>query len=103
MWTQKWHKYYTTQVDENNCGLAALNMILKYYGSDYMLVHLRQLAKTTADGTTVLELVKAAKHLNLNAEAVRADMDALTASQLPLPVIVHVFKIRRNWSILTSF
>ena len=35
---------------------------------------------------------KAAKHLNLNAEAVRADMDALTASQLPLPVIVHVFK-----------
>ncbi|MBU7002300.1 peptide cleavage/export ABC transporter [Pediococcus pentosaceus] len=92
MWTQKWHKYYTAQVDENDCGLAALNMILKYYGSDYMLAHLRQLAKTTADGTTVLGLVKAAKHLNLNAEAVRADMDALTASQLPLPVIVHVFK-----------
>ncbi len=75
MRSQKWQKFYTAQVDENDCGVAALNMVLKYYGSNYTLAHLRNLAKTTNDGTTALGIVEAAKHLNLNAEAVRTDID----------------------------
>ena len=35
-------KYYVEQVDENDCGVAALAMILKKYGSDVTLAHLRR-------------------------------------------------------------
>lgn len=92
MRSQKWQKFYTAQVDENDCGVAALNMVLKYYGSNYTLAHLRNLAKTTNDGTTALGIVEAAKHLNLNAEAVRTDIDFFSDFQITFPVIVHVLK-----------
>ena len=34
-----------------------------YYGSYYSLAHLRELAKTTIDGTTALGLVKVAEEI----------------------------------------
>ncbi|WP_431482075.1 cysteine peptidase family C39 domain-containing protein [Lactiplantibacillus plantarum] len=57
-------KYYTAQVDENDCGLAAL-----IYDPKNTMALITcwpifdSLPKTTADGTTVLGLVKAAKSL----------------------------------------
>lgn len=41
----KWGKYYVSQVDESDCGVAALAMILKYYGSIIPLFKLRELAQ----------------------------------------------------------
>lgn len=31
-------KLYVSQVDERDCGLAALNMLLKFHRSDYSLL-----------------------------------------------------------------
>ena len=45
-------KYYSAQVDEKDCGVASLAMLLRYYGSDYSLASLRELAQTTDQGTT---------------------------------------------------
>ena len=36
-----WKKIYTQQVDESDCGVAALSMILKYFGSYIPLATLR--------------------------------------------------------------
>ncbi|MEY2382005.1 cysteine peptidase family C39 domain-containing protein, partial (plasmid) [Lactiplantibacillus plantarum] len=37
---------YVAQVDEMDCGVAALAMILKNYGSTTSLAYLRNIAKT---------------------------------------------------------
>ena len=44
--------HYRSQVDMKDCGVATLAMILEYYGSYYSLATLREMAKTTQDGTT---------------------------------------------------
>ena len=54
-------KSFVPQIDARVCGVAALASIAKYYGSNYSLAHLRELAKTNKEGTTALGIVKAAK------------------------------------------
>ncbi|MBF0842671.1 competence protein, partial [Staphylococcus lentus] len=55
------YKNYVSQVDESDCGVASLAMILKEYGSDVSIAYLRNIAKTTQDGTTALGIVKTAQ------------------------------------------
>ncbi len=62
---RQFYKYYTAQVDEMDCGVACLSMILKCYGTKVSLARLRDLAKTDLEGTTALGLVKAAQKLSL--------------------------------------
>ncbi|MDU5459605.1 MAG: cysteine peptidase family C39 domain-containing protein, partial [Streptococcus mitis] len=42
---------FIPQIDARDCGVAALASIAKFYGSDYSLAHLRELAKTNKEGT----------------------------------------------------
>ncbi|WP_462399247.1 peptide cleavage/export ABC transporter [Lacticaseibacillus pantheris] len=85
-------RYYTPQVDERDCGVAALNMVLKYYHSDYSLAHLRELAKTDLEGTTALGLVRAAEKLDFEVSAVQADLSIFDEPDIPYPFIAHVEK-----------
>ena len=64
---------YVAQVDERDCGLAALDMVLAAYHSRLSLAHLRQLAKTDAEGTTALGLIKAAEKLGFTTQAIQTD------------------------------
>ena len=70
----KYKKYYIPQVDEFDCGVASLAMILKHYGSSVSLAYLRKIAKTTMEGTTALGIVKTAQELGLETQAVNAEM-----------------------------
>ncbi|MBS7194614.1 Efflux ABC transporter, permease/ATP-binding protein (plasmid) [Lactococcus lactis subsp. lactis bv. diacetylactis] len=45
-------KNYTPQVDEIDCGCAALSMILKSYGTEKSLASLRVIAGTSIEGTS---------------------------------------------------
>lgn len=45
----KYHSIYVPQVDETDCGVACLAMILKNYHSRVSLAHLRHIAKTTME------------------------------------------------------
>lgn len=83
---------YITQIDESDCGVACLAMILKHYGSSMSLAYLRNLAKTNTEGTTALGLVKTAEKLKLETKAIKADMTLFDIADLPLPFIVHVVK-----------
>ena len=49
---------YISQIDQRDCGVAALAMILKHYGSSYSLAYLRELAQTSREGTSALGLVR---------------------------------------------
>ena len=83
---------YISQVDQRDCGVAALAMILKHYGSSYSLAYLRELAQTSREGTSALGLVKAAKQLGLETQAIRADLDLFKQESLSYPFIAHVVK-----------
>lgn len=66
-------------------------MIFEYYGSHYSLATLRELAKTTQNGTTAFGLITVAKNLNFETNAIKADMN-LFKEQLIFPFIAHVIK-----------
>jgi len=85
-------KLYVPQVDENDCGVAALSMILRNYGSRYSIARLRNLARTDKEGTTALGLVKTAQKLNFETKAIQADMDLFKEKDIPYPFIAHVVK-----------
>lgn len=84
--------YYVSQMDEMDCGVAALATVLKRYGSDYSLSYLRQMAKTNIEGTTALGLVKAAQKLKFDTKAIQADMSLFDIPDLHFPFIVQVLK-----------
>lgn len=83
---------YISQVDQRDCGVAALAMILKNYGSSYSLAYLRELAQTSREGTSALGLVEAGRQLGLETQAIRADLDLFKQEKLSYPFIVHVVK-----------
>lgn len=83
---------YVPQIDSRDCGVAALASIAKYYGSDYSLAHLRELAKTSKEGTTALGIVEAAKKMKFETRAIKADMSLFDVEDIPYPFIVHIVK-----------
>lgn len=85
-------KRYVPQIDERDCGVAALSMIVNQYGSNFSLARLREEAKTDLEGTTALGIVKAANKLGFETRAIRADMTLFDEPGIPIPFIAHVNK-----------
>ena len=84
-------KHYRAQVDTRDCGVASLAMVFGFYGSYYSLATLRELAKTTQEGTTAFGLVKVAEGEGFETRAIRADM-TLFDEDIIYPFIAHVVK-----------
>lgn len=85
-------KNYVAQVDESDCGIAALSMVFKHYGSDYLLASLREIANTDKNGTSAFALIKTAEKLGFDTKAIKADMSLFDIEDVPYPFIVHVIK-----------
>ena len=85
-------RHYRPQVDQMDCGVASLAMVFGYYGSYYSLAHLRELAKTTMDGTTALGLVKVAEEIGFETRAIKADMTLFDLPDVTFPFVAHVLK-----------
>lgn len=85
-------KHYRSQMDQKDCGVASLAMVFGYFGSYYSLARLRELAKTTINGTTALGLVNAAQTLGFEPQAIQADMTLFDSPNLIFPFVVHVLK-----------
>ena len=83
---------FVPQIDARDCGVAALASIAKFYGSDFSLAHLRELAKTNKEGTTALGIVKAANEMGFETRPVQADKTLFDMRDVPYPFIVHVNK-----------
>jgi ATP-binding cassette, subfamily C, bacteriocin exporter len=76
------------QYDHADCGPAALMSVLRFWGGDASLVHVRELSQTDSRGTTMLSLVRAATALGFEAHGATGDFDALQREQMPC--IAHV-------------
>ncbi|XWW60222.1 peptide cleavage/export ABC transporter [Lactiplantibacillus paraplantarum] len=81
---------YTPQVDERDCGLAALSMVFQAYNSEYSIASLRELAKTDLKGTTALGIVRAAQKCGFETQAIQGDMSLFDMKEIPYPFIAHV-------------
>lgn len=85
-------RHYRPQVDSRDCGVAALAMVFGYYGSYYSLAHLRELAKTTMEGTSAFGLVRVAEEVGFETRAIKADMTLFDLKDLTYPFVAHVLK-----------
>ncbi|MDF8863322.1 cysteine peptidase family C39 domain-containing protein, partial [Escherichia coli] len=86
---------YISQVDERDCGVAALAMVLTHYKTRLSLAKLRNLAKTDMEGTTALGIVKAANALDFETMPIQADLSLFDKKDLPYPFIAHVIKEKK--------
>lgn len=78
---------HVQQVDDADCGAAALAMVCRHFGRAVSLSRIRQLAHTGLDGTSLRALCAAATELGLAARAVKTTDSHL--EQMPLPAIAH--------------
>jgi competence factor transporting protein len=90
--TLKYRKYYSPQLEERDCGIAALNMIGRFYGSNYSQARLRALAGTDVNGTTALGIKFAAEQLGFTIKAGHATPEILNEDSQSFPFIAHVLK-----------
>ncbi|MGA3275816.1 peptide cleavage/export ABC transporter [Lactiplantibacillus pentosus] len=84
-------RYYTQQIDETDCGAAALSMILKFYGSHVSLALIRTKAQTDKTGTSALGILKASEYFHLHCSIVKFNKRNAAKSMLtfPTPFISH--------------
>ena len=86
-------KKYIYQTDTYDCGAAALSTILHHYGTSLSLSKIRDLTHTKKNGTTALGIVKAARSLNINADAYQADINSIKENEeKTFPFIAHIVK-----------
>ncbi len=74
------------QVQETECGVAALAIVLAHYGAWVPFPELRRLCEVSDQGVTALSIVQAAKHYGLALRGMRLGVDAL--QHLPAPLIL---------------
>jgi len=76
------------QYDQKDCGPATLLTILKYYNGNSSLPYLRELCNTNLQGSTMLDLVNAAKSLGFKAIGAAGEFEDLMKEKMPC--IAHV-------------
>lgn len=78
---------YVPQMEMTECGAASLTMILGFWGHHAPLPEVREACKVSRDGANAANLLAAARHFGLEAEAVKVEIEHL--ADLPLPAILH--------------
>ncbi len=93
---------FVEQMEQSECGLCCLAMILSYYKSEYTLWELRNNWGGGREGINLLILKKIAESLNLRAIAQKVPLQSL--NEIQFPAIAHwqgnhfvvIEKVRRN-------
>ena len=73
-----------------DCGAASLQMIIKYYHGFINLENLRNITKTTKEGTNAYNIVEAANKIGFSAKGVKCEFDSINNSNIILPCIANI-------------
>ncbi len=76
------------QYDMADCGPAALLSVLRFYNGNTNLVRMRELCNTNTSGSTMLDLVNAAKEIGFDAVGASGEYEDLMKERMPC--IAHV-------------
>jgi ATP-binding cassette subfamily B protein len=82
------YKTFTSQHDQQDCGVACLLSLIRYYGGDASFERIRELSGTSKEGSSLLGLYQAAASLGFVAEGCEADTTSLINHGRP--VILHI-------------
>lgn len=80
--------WYCRQRDAMDCGPACLTMVARYHGSAVAVARVRALCGLDRQGTSLLELSRAAERMGFRAMRVRTTYHGLF-EHAPLPAIAH--------------
>jgi len=86
----RWKFPVVKQYDQADCAPATLLSILKYYGGNSSIVYLRELCNTTNRGTTMMNLVSAARQIGFEAQGVTGSYEDLIKQQFPCIAHIHL-------------
>lgn len=87
-------KAFVLQHESTDCGAAALLSIVRYYGGESSIVHIREISGTSGSGTTMLGLCQAARNMGFEAQGVVADgVDELKEADYPCILNVQIENI----------
>lgn len=75
------------QIEQTECGVACLAMIMASHGMHVGLERLREMAGVSRDGTRASNLLKAARNVGLVAKGFRKEPEQL--HEIPWPAILH--------------
>ena len=103
LWQKFTRRYpFYAQQSASDCGAACLVMVGRYWGKQFSLNRLRELARVNRSGSLLKGLVNAAETLGFVTRPVKASLDQLAKQKLP--AIAHwegnhyivVYEIRRD-------
>lgn len=78
------------QSTSKECGVACMQMILKYYHGFVSNIVLNEITKTSANGTNAYDLLEAFKMFGFDAVGVECKLEDLLNQNIILPCIAHV-------------
>lgn len=81
---------FVKQEGIKDCGVASLQMIIKYYKGQIPMELLRELIETTKSGTTAYHLVEGAKTLGFDCRGIKCESYEEISNKILLPAIAHV-------------
>jgi HlyB family type I secretion system ABC transporter len=83
-WKKLTHNYpFYAQQSSADCSAACLVMVGRFWGKEFNINRLRELAYVSRDGASLKGLANAAEKLGFNARPVKASLDLLAKQQLP--------------------
>lgn len=86
---KKVRRSHIQQLGNTDCGATCLAIIVKFFGGEVSLEHLRRVCGTTREGTTILGLFQGAKKIGLDASPLKAK-EIKNLKDLNMPAILHV-------------
>ena len=89
---------HVRQVDEADCGAAALAMVCRYFGARVSLARIRRHVGTGLDGTSLRGLARGGAELGLATRALKVSRRKIEA--MPLPAVLHWGG--NHWVVLTD-
>ncbi len=97
-------KSFERQHDTTDCGVACLLSLIRYYGGDSSLLHLRELSGTSNTGTTLLGLYQAAQAMGFKAQGAEANgIPDLIEHGKPCILAVVMEKVRAHYIVCYGF